>query len=95
MKDNAPKNIARIIDIFGGGFNVGINFDADQIIYNDCNFKVKELLEMLRNTETLDLYKYISSMIKKYKLEKGEKEPYLNLFVYSYLYYNTTSNQTQ
>ena len=79
LKKNAPKNIDRIIDIFGGGFNVGINFDADQIIYNDCNFKVKELLEMLRNTETLDLYKYISSMIKKYKLEKGEKDPYLKI----------------
>ena len=34
---------------------------------------------MFRNTETLDLYKYISSMIKKYKLEKGEKEPYLRI----------------
>ena len=79
LKQNAPKNIDRIIDIFGGGFNVGINFDANQIIYNDCNFKVKELLEMLRNTETLDLYKYITSMIKKYKLEKGEKEPYLKI----------------
>lgn len=79
LKENAPKNINRIIDIFGGGFNVGINFDADQIIYNDCNFKVKELLEMLRNVETLDLYRYISSMIKKYKLEKGAKEPYLKI----------------
>ena len=79
LKENAPKKIDRIIDIFGGGFNVGINFEADQIIYNDCNFKVKELLEMLRNTETLDLYKYIASMIKKYKLEKGEKEPYLKI----------------
>lgn len=79
LRENAPKNINRIIDIFGGGFNVGINFDAEQIIYNDCNFKVKELLEMLRNIETLDLYKYISSMIKKYKLEKGAKEPYLKI----------------
>lgn len=79
FKDNAPKKIERFIDIFGGGFNVGINFEADQIIYNDCNFKVKELLEMFRNIETLDLYKYISSMIKKYKLEKGVKEPYLKI----------------
>lgn len=79
LKQNAPDNIDRIIDIFGGGFNVGINFDAEQIIYNDCNFKVKELLEMLRNTETLDLYKYILSMIKRYKLEKGKKESYLKI----------------
>ena len=79
IKKNAPSNIKRFIDIFGGGFNVGINFDAEQIIYNDCNFKVKELLEMLRNIDTIDLYKYIVSMIKKYKLEKGDKESYLKI----------------
>lgn len=79
IKKNAPKNIDRFIDIFGGGFNVGINFNAEQIIYNDCNFKVKELLEMFRNIETIDLYKYITNMIKKYKLEKGDKESYLKI----------------
>lgn len=79
IKKNSPKNIDRLIDIFGGGFNVGVNFNAEQIIYNDCNFKVKELLEMFRNTETIDLYKYIISMIKKYKLEKGDKESYLQI----------------
>lgn len=79
IKKNSPKNIDRLIDIFGGGFNVGVNFNAEQIIYNDCNFKVKELLEMFRNTETIDLYKYITSMIKKYKLEKGDKESYLQI----------------
>lgn len=79
LKKYTPKKIERFIDIFGGGFNVGINFDAEQIVYNDCNFKVKELLEMLRNTDTLDLYKYIIGMIKKYKLAKAEKEPYLKI----------------
>lgn len=79
IKKNSPKKIDRFIDIFGGGFNVGINFNAEQIIYNDCNFKVKELLEMFRNIETIDLYKYITNMIKKYKLEKGDKESYLKI----------------
>lgn len=79
IKKNSPKKIDRFIDIFGGGFNVGINFNAEQIIYNDCNFKVKELLEMFRNIETIDLYKYITGMIKKYKLEKGDKESYLKI----------------
>ena len=62
IKKHSPHNKERIIDIFGGGFNVGVNYNAEQIIYNDCNFKVKELLEMFRNTETIDLYKYITSM---------------------------------
>lgn len=79
IKKNSPKKVDRFIDIFGGGFNVGINFNAEQIIYNDCNFKVKELLEMFRNVETIDLYKYITNMIKKYKLEKGDKESYLKI----------------
>lgn len=79
IKKNSPKKIDRFIDIFGGGFNVGINFNAEQIIYNDCNFKVKELLEMFRNIETIELYKYITNMIKKYKLEKGDKESYLKI----------------
>ena len=79
IKKNAPKNIDRFIDIFGGGFNVGSNFSAEQIIYNDCNFKVKELLEMFRNIDTIDLYKYITNMVKKYKLEKGDKESYLKI----------------
>lgn len=79
IKLNAPKKIDRFIDMFGGGFNVGINFDAEQIIYNDCNFKVKELLEMFRNYELIEIYKYITYMIKKYNLEKGNKEAYLNI----------------
>lgn len=79
IKKNSPKKIDRFIDIFGGGFNVGINFNAEQIIYNDFNFKVKELLEMFRNIETIDLYKYITKMIKKYKLKKGNKESYLTI----------------
>lgn len=79
IKSNAPQKIDRVIDMFGGGFNVGINFNAQQILYNDCNFKVKELLETFRNTETIDIYKYIMSMMKKYKLEKGDKESYLKI----------------
>lgn len=79
IKNNAPKNIERFIDMFGGGFNVGVNFDAEQIIYNDCNFKVKELLEMFRNYDLLSIYKYITSMIKKYNLTKGNKEAYLKI----------------
>ena len=30
-----PKEINTFIDLFGGGFNVGINANANKIIYND------------------------------------------------------------
>ena len=37
--ENTPKDTNRFIDIFGGGFNVGINAPYPNIIYNDyCDF---------------------------------------------------------
>lgn len=79
LKENAPKNIDRFIDLFGGGFNVGVNFECEQLIYNDYNFKVKELLETFKNEKTIEIYKYITSMIKKYRLKYGDKESYLKI----------------
>lgn len=48
IKQNSPKNISRLVDVFAGGFNVGINYDVEEVIYNDFNHKVKELIEMFR-----------------------------------------------
>lgn len=79
LKKNAPKHIDRFIDLFGGGFNVGVNFNCEQLIYNDCNFKVRELLETFKNEDTAEIYKYIEKMIKKYKLKHGDKESYLKI----------------
>lgn len=79
LKNNSPKKFSRFVDIFGGGFNVGVNYNCEQLIYNDCNFKVRELLETFKNEDTATIYKYIERMIKKYKLQHGEKEPYLKI----------------
>ena len=76
IKEYSPRDIKRVIDVFGGGFNVGINYNVPEIIYNDCNYKVKELIKMFKDTDILEIYKYLTTMIKKYKLEKGQKEPY-------------------
>lgn len=77
LKEYMPKKINRFVDLFAGGFNVGINFDVNELIYNDYNFKVKELIQMFRDIDTYDLYKFILSTIKKYKLEKENKEAYI------------------
>ena len=80
IKDNLPRNhIARFVDVFGGGYNVGVNIEADQIIYNDFNFMVTKLLECFKNTDTAELIRYIVRTIKKYNLEPGAKEAYLKL----------------
>lgn len=80
IKANLPAGtINRFIDLFGGGYNVGINVDAQQIIYNEFNHKVVELMECFRDTETNELVRYIQRTQKRYKLERGDKESYLRL----------------
>ncbi len=45
-----PDNIHKFVDLFGGGFNVGINVNAREIIYNDIGAQVVELLNYLAKT---------------------------------------------
>ena len=40
---NFPKNINTFIDLFAGGLNVGININANTIIYNDIINYLSEL----------------------------------------------------
>lgn len=80
IQANLPSGkIKRFIDAFGGGYNVGINIEAEQIIYNEFNHKIVELMECFRDTETTDLIKYILRTQRQYKLERGDKEAYMKL----------------
>lgn len=65
------------IDVFGGGFNVGINSNSNIIIYNDINFIIKELIESFRTYDTYDYIIYVKKFIEKHQLEKGNKESYI------------------
>lgn len=76
LKENAPKNVTKVADIFGGGLNAGINFNVDSILYNDYNHIVKQLLEMFKEEDTNSIYKYIVNTIKKYGLSKANGSAY-------------------
>lgn len=65
------------VDVFGGGFNVGINSNYNHIIYNDLNFIVKDLIQSFQKYDTYDYIMYVKRFIKKYNLEKGNKENYI------------------
>lgn len=80
IKNNLPnEKLVRFIDVFGGGYSVGANIEAEQIIYNDFNFIVAGLLECFKNTDTAEFIKYITRTVKRYNLEPGAKEAYLRL----------------
>jgi len=67
-----------LIDVFGGGFNVGINIPSNETIYNDINPFVKGLIESFR-TDVYSYLMYVSRLIKKYSLAPDNKEGYLAL----------------
>lgn len=82
IKHYLPKNFTEFIDIFGGGFNVGINIDCNSVHYNDINFIVEGLIKSFRDIDTYQYLLYVKKLISKYGLEKSEEEPYYKLRSY-------------
>lgn len=74
-----PKNIDTFIDLFGGGFNVGINVSAKEVIYNDLNLPVVEILEYIHKSKTDYILSEIDKIIEQYDLSKINREGYLKL----------------
>jgi adenine-specific DNA-methyltransferase len=79
IRKELPDNIETFIDAFGGGFNVGININSENIIFNDYNHFVKELIESFWHYDTYSYITYMKKTIRQFGLEKGDKESYLKV----------------
>jgi DNA adenine methylase Dam len=77
-----PDNINTFIDLFGGGFNVGINITANKVIYNDMIKQVVDLLNDLNKKSKEEILNQIDRLIAEYELSKENQEGYLNLRSY-------------
>lgn len=77
IKRHLPNKIERAFDVFGGGFNVGINLPASHVFYNDSNFFVTRLIESFRRVDTYEYLSYLKKVIQKYGLRAGDKEAFL------------------
>lgn len=78
IKANVPNfKFNKLIDMFGGGFNVGINFDTQIVMYNDINYLVEGIIRSFSEYDTYKYLQYIKKIIKKFQLEKGNKEAYI------------------
>lgn len=78
IKNNLPKKIDTFYDLFGGGGTVSLNINSKKVVYNDINWVVRDLLEKITHDDFLQTYNYIEKTIKKYNLEKKNKESYNN-----------------
>lgn len=75
-----PQKINDFYDIFGGGFNVGINIDnTNNVIYNDYNAYVYDLIKFLSQYEKDFILAQIDVIMRYYKIDEENKENYLNL----------------
>lgn len=79
-----PSKIETFVDLFGGGFNVGANIEANTIIYNDNQKEVVRLIKLLNKYSHRVISNRIENNIKKYNLS--------NTIEYGYDYYGCNSN---
>lgn len=73
-----PKEIDTFIDLFGGGFNVGINVPAKTIVYNEIMPDICNIIKGIRESED-NIMEEFQSIIDTYGLNKINREGYLKL----------------
>ena len=82
IKKSLPSKFNSFVDACGGGFNVGININADKIIYNDINHFVSNLVASFKTNDTYQYILYLKRIIKKFGLEAKNAKSYLKVREY-------------
>lgn len=76
------------VDLFCGAGTVGINMNADKVIFNDYINYIPELYNTWKNKSLEEINQYIDHTILKYKLSSTDKEAFENFR----RHYNNTKN---
>ena len=74
-----PTKINTFVDLFGGGFNVGLNINANKIIYNDIDMAVFSLLKDLSLLDSSIALSILKNTINKYNLSKTNQEGFIQI----------------
>ena len=74
-----PKKINTFVDLFGGGFNVGINVDADTVVYNDVIEPLCELMNYFSNKNAEEVVQKLEDNISIHGLDKENTDAFLKL----------------
>lgn len=73
------QHIDTFVDLFSGGANVGININADKVIFNDINTRINGLFRYLQGKKPSQVVKNIKRIINHYHLSKTNKAGFLKL----------------
>ncbi len=70
-----PKDVDKVVDLFCGGCNVGINLNCNKVLFNDSNGYLIGLLNIMKKLPKKEILEWIELLIEKYNLslvsEKG------------------------
>lgn len=83
-----PTDINTFVDLFSGGFNVGINVKSNKTICNDINNFIIDLYKELYNSSVENVLDRINTNIKGYGLSKENESAYKKFRVH----YNETKD---
>lgn len=73
---NFPEKVGVFVDLFCGGCNVGINIEADKVIYNDLNRNLLYLYNTFKNLDKDTTFYWIYHIIEEYNLSLVSKHSY-------------------
>lgn len=62
------EEIKTFYDIFGGSGTISLNVPYDNIIYNELNYNMVELFNMVKNTQPKEIINHIHKRIKEFDL---------------------------
>lgn len=79
-----PNEDGTFIDLFGGGFNVGVNAINNRVVYNDFSEQTTRLIKIFYKFSTNEIISKLEELIKQYGLSDSEKN--------GYEYYGCNSN---
>ena len=74
-----PDKIDTFVDLFGGGFNVGINVKANKIICNDVICEVIDIYENMMNLPTQQMIDRIKQIQDNFNVTRNNKQGYSDI----------------
>lgn len=83
-----PSKVNTFVDLFSGGFNVGININSNKTICNDINDFIIGLYKEIYNRPINEILEQINYNIKKYGLSKENESAYKKFRIH----YNETKD---
>lgn len=74
-----PEKIGTFVDLFAGGFNVGINVDSEKIICNDHITYIIDLYRYFQSNSVERIIQDINERIQEFQLSQTNEEGYYAL----------------